>query len=337
MVGSVVVKNGRVIGEGYHENFGGPHAEVNALKGLSRRQTAGATLYATLEPCAHQGKTPPCAELIVDMKVTRVVVAMKDPNPLVNGKGIAFLRSKGIGVETGLMEEAARELNEPFIKYITTNRPFVVLKSAMTLDGKIATVTNASRWITGERSRRRVHFLRHSFSAVMVGINTVMYDDPLLNVRLNGKRRNPLKIIIDTRAKISPESKLLANDPQLAIIATTALADPGRIRLLERTGCQALVCPVKEGLVDLTFLMQALGTMGIDSVLLEGGSTLAFSALREGIVDKLVVFIAPKIIGGENAPTPVGGAGIKTMEEALNLKHMRSKRSGDDIMIEAWL
>jgi diaminohydroxyphosphoribosylaminopyrimidine deaminase/5-amino-6-(5-phosphoribosylamino)uracil reductase len=337
MVGAVVVKDGQVIGEGFHEYFGGNHAEVNAMLGISDDAVAGSTLYVTLEPCAHTGKTPPCVNLIVEKRIARVVIGMADPNPLVNGKGISFMQSNGIRVELGLMESQVREMNEAFIKYISTQRPFVLLKSAMTLDGKIATVTNASRWITGEASRKMVHLLRQQLSAVMVGVNTVLFDDPLLNIRMKGTWKNPLKVIADTHGRISTEAKLLSNDPQLTIIATTGLADPQKIKQIERMGAQVLICPVKNSVVDLSFVMQSLGKMGVDSIMIEGGSTLAFSALQEGIVDKMITFIAPKILGGVNAPTSVGGNGIETMEDAINLKNMRTRKVGQDLMIEAWV
>ncbi len=336
MVGAVMVRDGRVIGEGYHEFFGGAHAEVNAIRSANEPVT-GATLYVTLEPCAHEGKTPPCANLIVDEKITRVVVAVGDPNPLVNGRGIEYLRTHGIEVEPGILEDQAIMMNEVFEKFIRTRLPFVVLKSAMTLDGKIATVTNASRWITGERSRRMVHLLRQQLSAVMIGVDTVLFDDPLLNIRLKGSWKNPLKVIADTHGRIPLEAKILANDPQLTVVATTNLADPGKLKTIERMGAQVLICPVKNGRVDLAFLMQALGAMEIDSVMIEGGSTLAFAALQEGIVDKLITFVAPKILGGANAPTPVGGAGIENMDGAINLKRMKTSRMGEDIMVEGWV
>jgi diaminohydroxyphosphoribosylaminopyrimidine deaminase/5-amino-6-(5-phosphoribosylamino)uracil reductase len=334
MVGAVLVKDGQIIGEGFHEYFGGNHAEVNALQDVLPEMASGATLYVTLEPCSHKGKTPPCVNLIVEKNIARVVIGMADPNPLVNGKGIAFLQSAGISVETGVMEPVVRQMNEVFIKYIVTGHPFVLLKSAMTLDGKIATVTNASRWITGEASRKMVHHIRQNLSAVMIGVDTVLFDDPLLNIRMKGTWKNPLKVIADTHGRISPEAKVLTNDPQLTIIATTNQADPQKMKAIERMGAQVLICPLKDQRVDLGFVMKTLGLMGIDSVMIEGGSTLAFSALHEGIVDKVTCFIAPKIIGGTNAPTAVGGAGIEMMENAIALKDLRVKKVGDDLMVE---
>lgn len=338
MVGALLVHQEQIIGQGFHEYFGGPHAEVNAIASVPAEKEhliPGSTLYVTLEPCHHHGKTPPCTDLIIAKKIGKVVVGMVDPNPIVSGSGIAKLRAHGISVEPGILETQARQLNEVFVKYITTGRPFVVFKTAMTLDGKIATITNASRWITGERSRKSVHLMRQQLSAVMVGVDTVIADDPLLNIRLKGQWKNPLKVVADSRLRIPAAAKLLTNDPQLVLVATTKSADPEKIKNIERMGAQVIICPEKAGKVDLSFLMQSLGTMGVDSVLLEGGSTLAFSALQKGIVDKVIAFIAPKILGGEMAPSPVGGSGIENMDEAINLQTMNIRKMGKDLMIEA--
>jgi len=337
MVGAVLVKDGRIIGEGYHEYFGGPHAEVNAILNATE-SVEGATLYVTLEPCSHHGKTPPCTDLILSKGIRRVVTSMMDPNPLVNGNGMKTLTEAGIEVEVIKGGSDAAELNELFVKFILTGKPFCTLKTAMTLDGKIATIENASRWISGEKSRRYVHELRQQYSAVMVGINTVIYDDPMLNTRRKGKKsRNPLKVIVDSYGKIPLEAKVLAQDPQLAIIATTENIEEVKKRDLERLGAQVLVCPPSDGMVDLVYLMLSLGRMGIDSVLLEGGSTLAFSALKNGIVDKVISFIAPKIIGGINAPTPVGGTGLTRMEEAIPVKNWKYRKIGEDLLVEGYI
>ena len=339
MVGAVLVKDGRIIGEGFHEFFGGPHAEVNAIRACTAasEQAEGSILYVTLEPCAHEGKTPPCVNLIAEQKIARVVIGITDPNPLVNGQGIQFLQSRGIRVEVGVMEPQIRELNEIFIKYIHTGQPFVVLKSAMTLDGKIATVTNASRWITGERSRKMVHHMRQQLSAVMVGVDTVIFDDPMLNIRMKGEWKNPLKIIADTHGRIPLEAKVLTHDPQLTIVAASEQADMKKLKDIERKGAQVLICPLKNDKVDLAFVMKSLGAMGIDSVMIEGGSTIAFSALQERLVDKVVSFIAPKILGGVNAPTAVGGTGISSMDDAIDLVNMRTRKIGQDLMLEGWI
>jgi diaminohydroxyphosphoribosylaminopyrimidine deaminase / 5-amino-6-(5-phosphoribosylamino)uracil reductase len=337
LVGAVILKNGRIIGQGYHAFFGGPHAEIAAFENAAEN-VKGATLYVTLEPCSHFGKTPPCTDAIIAKGIKKVVVGMKDPNPLVNGNGLKVLRDAGIEVVTGIEEASILKMNERFIKYITTGKPFCTLKTAMTLDGKIATVENASRWISCEDSRKQVHELRQEYSAVMVGINTVLYDDPLLNTRrARTKSKDPLKVIVDSSGKISPELKVLKMNPQLVIIATTDKMEMNKKRDLERLGAQVIVCPQKEGKVDLGTLMFSLGKMGIDSVLLEGGSTIAFTALMSGIVDKVVSFIAPKIIGGAGAPSPVGGIGLPKMEDAIAVKNWNYRKMGTDIMIEGYI
>jgi len=337
LVGAVLVKDDHIIGEGYHEYFGGPHAEVNAINAATG-PVEGATLYVTMEPCNHQGKTPPCTSLILEKGISKVVVGMHDPNPLVKGGGTTFLSQHGIIVETGIMEREIAVMNEVFVKFIATGLPFCILKSAMTLDGKIATITNTSRWITGERSRRCVHRLRQQLSAVMVGVNTVLFDDPMLNIRLRGKNyKNPLKIIVDTHGRIPLESKVLLHDPQLTIVASTELTPTSKRKEIERKGAQVLTCPLKNGKVDLEYLMKSLGTMGIDSILIEGGSTLAFSALREKIVDKVITFIAPKLVGGDLAPTSVGGEGIAKMEEAIEVRDWKVRKMGEDILVEGYL
>jgi diaminohydroxyphosphoribosylaminopyrimidine deaminase/5-amino-6-(5-phosphoribosylamino)uracil reductase len=337
LVGAVIVKNDRVIGEGYHANFGGPHAEISAIQNASE-SVKGSTLYVTMEPCSHYGKTPPCADTIIQKGIKKVVVGIKDPNPLVNGEGLKLLVQAGIEVTTGVEEAAILKLNEQFIKYITTGRPFCILKTAMTLDGKIATVENASRWISGADSRKYVHELRQEYSAVMVGINTVLFDDPLLNTRRTGKKsKDPLKVIIDSTGKIPLEAKVLKINPQLTILATTDRIEKEKKRELERLGAQVLICPQKEGRVDLAYLMLSLGRMGIDSVMLEGGSTIAFSALMTGIVDKVVSFISPKIIGGALAPSPVGGPGLATMENAIGIKDWNFRKIGTDILVVGYI
>jgi diaminohydroxyphosphoribosylaminopyrimidine deaminase/5-amino-6-(5-phosphoribosylamino)uracil reductase len=337
LVGAVIVKNGRIIGEGYHAYFGGPHAEVNAIENATE-SVKDAILYVTMEPCSHQGKTPPCTGTIIGKGIGKVVIGMKDPNPMVNGKGLNILADAGIEITTGIEEAAVLKMNERFVKYIVTGRPFCTLKTAMTLDGKIATVENASRWISGEDSRKQVHELRQQYSAVMVGINTVLYDDPLLNTRrIRKKSKDPLKVIVDSTGKIPLEAKVLKMNPQLVILATTDKIEMTKKRDLERLGAQVLVCPQKEEKVDLDYLMFSLGKMGIDSVLMEGGSMIAFSALMNGIIDKVISFIAPKIIGGAGAPSPVGGTGLSSMEDAIVVENWNHRKSGTDILIEGYI
>jgi len=337
LVGAMLVKNGNIIGEGFHAFFGGPHAEVNAVNN-STETAQGSTLVVTFEPCIHQGKTSPCAPFIVENGIAEVIVGLKDPNPVVNGKGIDYLKSHGVKVKTGVLEDEIRHQNEVFLKFITSHLPFCILKTAMTLDGKTATITGESKWISGERSRKLVHELRHQVSAVMVGINTILKDDPMLNVRRDEKKnKDPLKIIVDTYGKIPLNANVLIHEPQLTIVATTSAAAKDKLKELERSGAQVIVCPDKNKVVDLAFLMETLGKMEVDSIMIEGGSTLSFSALKEGIVDKFIGFIAPKIIGGANAPTAVGGEGIGTLSEAMIVDRMKIKKLDDDFYFEGYL
>ncbi|MCM0650219.1 bifunctional diaminohydroxyphosphoribosylaminopyrimidine deaminase/5-amino-6-(5-phosphoribosylamino)uracil reductase RibD [Clostridium swellfunianum] len=338
LVGAVIVKNGRIIGEGYHKVYGSHHAEVNAFLNAAE-DVRDATMYVTLEPCSHYGKTPPCAKVIVEKGIKKVVVGLKDPNPLVAGQGIKILEDAGIEVVTGVLEEEGRKLNEIFLKYITTKLPFCIMKTAMTLDGKIATYTNASKWITGELSRRYVHELRHRVAGIMVGIGTVLIDDPSLTTRLeNEGGSDPIRIIVDSSARIPLEAKVLnLKSEKKTIIAVTEKADNDKLKALEEKGAEVIKTPLKNGRVDLAFLMKELGQRKIDSILLEGGSDLNYSALEEGIVDKINAFIAPKIIGGNTAKTPVGGQGKASMQEAINLKHIDILRFGEDIMVEGYI
>jgi len=337
MVGAVIVKNGEVIGRGYHEFFGGPHAEVNAINACTH-SPHGATMYVTLEPCIHTGKTPPCVKLIVEKGIRRVVIAMKDPNPKVNGKGIEYLKENKVKIETGILEEEALLLNETFIKFIRTKKPFCLYKGAMTLDGKIASVTGDSRWISGEASRKMVHRLRHEFSAIMVGIGTILKDNPKLDARRSRKiSKDPLKVVVDSTARISLDAQVLTNNPQLIIVAVTGKAKSAKIAEIRRMGAQVVLCPEKEDQVDLKYLMLALGSMDIDSVMLEGGGTLAFSAIRDGVVDKVLFFVAPEFIGGKKAPTILEGDGIRRVSEAIRLNEIRVKILKEDIVIEGYL
>jgi len=334
MVGAVVVKNGRIVGKGYHEYFGGAHAELNALT-MAGRSAKGATLYVTLEPCNHEGKTPPCAPLVAGKGIARVVVGLKDPNPGVNGNGAGYLMDHGVTVVTGILEEKLKRQNEIFLKYITTKRPFCVLKTAISLDGKTATVTGESKWISGVQSRADVHKLRKDIAAIMVGADTIIHDDPLLNVRNQGKHvKNPLKVIVDSSGRIALTAKALENDPQLCIVAMTERTDPKRRRDLERLGVQVLICPEMEGHVDLRYMATALGAMGIDSMLLESGGTLAFAALDAQIVDKVRVYISPRIFGGVTAPGMVGGKGIESLDKAFRLENISWQKSGEDMRME---
>ncbi len=334
MVGAVLVKNGRVIGSGWHQRYGGPHAEVNAFAACAE-DPAGATLYVTLEPCAHYGKTPPCADLIIRKKVSRVVTAMTDPNPLVAGRGIEKLRRAGIDVTVGVLENKCRRLNEVFLKYITEKRPFVLYKAAMSLDGKTACHTGDSQWISSEISREEVHRLRGEYAGIMTGIGTILADDPRLTVRL-AEMKNPVRIIADSCLRIPPEARVL-HEPGRTILLTTSKAPADKIKMLEALGAEIISADGADGEVDLWAAMKTLADREIDSILLEGGSVLAAAAVRAGIVDKVCFYAAPLLIGGRTAPTPLGGAGASRLADAVRLKDMRGELCGPDIRITAYV
>ena len=336
LVGAVIVKGGRIIGQGYHQKYGQPHAEVNAIAS-AKEDVTGATLYVTLEPCSHFGKTPPCSDLLIDKNIKRVVVGTLDPNPLVAGKGIERLRNNGIEVVTGVLEEESQKLNEIFIKYIVTKEPFVVMKNAMSLDGKIATVTGESQWISGESSRKQVHSLRHELAGIMVGIETIIKDDPQLTSRtLNS--RNPIRIVVDSQLRIPIASKVLTQqDKAKTIVATTKRANNEKLDTLKQMGIEVIVIKEKYERVDLRELMKVIGAKGIDSILLEGGANLNFSALEEGIVDKIQSYIAPKIIGGKEAKTAVEGAGIQLLKNAFKIDRMTPVMVGEDLFVEGYI
>ncbi|WP_407370862.1 bifunctional diaminohydroxyphosphoribosylaminopyrimidine deaminase/5-amino-6-(5-phosphoribosylamino)uracil reductase RibD [Carnobacterium sp.] len=336
LVGAVIVKGGRIIGQGYHQKYGQPHAEVNAIAS-AKEDVTGATLYVTLEPCSHFGKTPPCSDLLIDKNIKRVVVGTLDPNPLVAGKGIERLRNNGIEVVTGVLEEESQKLNEIFIKYIVTKEPFVVMKNAMSLDGKIATVTGESQWISGESSRKQVHSLRHELAGIMVGIETIIKDDPQLTSRtLNS--RNPIRIVVDSQLRIPIASKVLTQqDKAKTIVATTKRANNEKLDTLKQMGIEVIVTKEKCERVDLRELMKVIGAKGIDSILLEGGANLNFSALEEGIVDKIQSYIAPKIIGGKEAKTAVEGAGIQLLKNAFQIDRMTPVMVGEDLFVEGYI
>ncbi|UNC93893.1 bifunctional diaminohydroxyphosphoribosylaminopyrimidine deaminase/5-amino-6-(5-phosphoribosylamino)uracil reductase RibD [Candidatus Contubernalis alkalaceticus] len=339
MVGAVVVKDGEVIGSGYHHEAGAPHAEINALESAGER-SKGAVLYVTLEPCSHFGRTPPCTEKIIASGIKKVVVSVLDPNPLMNGGGVKILEEAGIKVKVGVLEEKARKINEVFFKFITTGLPFVTLKTAMSLDGKIATHKGHSRWISSEKSRQFVHRLRNQVDAVMVGIGTVLTDNPRLNTRLEGDEdvRNPLRIIVDSRGRLPLEARLIkyiADSP--VMLVTTELAPPEKLESLSRLGVQILKISGREGRVDLKELIKVLGERQIANLLVEGGSTLNYQLLQDGLIDKVMFFIAPKLIGGVEAPTPVGGEGVELMEDVFHLFELQVKNLGEDILVTGYL
>lgn len=338
LVGAVVVKNGRVIGEGYHRKYGELHAERNALAACTE-DPAGATLYVTLEPCCHYGKTPPCTEIIIEKKIAKVVIGSRDPNPKVAGKGARILREHGIEVVEDYMREACDALNPVFFHYITTKTPYVVLKFAMTLDGKIATRTGASKWITGEAARNHVHQLRGRYAGILAGIGTVLADDPMLNCRIDGAHQ-PLRIILDSHLRIPMGSRLVrsAKEYPLLIVCNESNREreegTSRIQKLEEAGAKVWTLPEKNGHPDLNVLMQRLGEEKIDSVLIEGGGTVNEAALKAHIVHHVYAYIAPKIFGGEDAKTPVEGSGIRLPQECANLRLAKITVLLNDMLLE---
>lgn len=338
LVGAVVVKNGRVIGEGYHRKYGELHAERNALAACTE-DPAGATLYVTLEPCCHYGKTPPCTEIIIEKKIAKVVIGSRDPNPKVAGKGARILREHGIEVVEDYMRETCDALNPVFFHYITTKTPYVVLKFAMTLDGKIATRTGASKWITGEAARNHVHQLRGRYAGILAGIGTVLADDPMLNCRIDGAHQ-PLRIILDSQLRIPMGSRLVrsAKEYPLLIVCNESTRDreegANRIQKLEEAGAKVWTLPEKNGHPDLNVLMQRLGEEKIDSVLIEGGGTVNEAALKAHIVHHVYAYIAPKIFGGEDAKTPVEGSGIRLPQECANLRLAKITVLLNDMLLE---
>ena len=340
MVGCVVVKDGRIISEGYHEKYGEFHAERNALTRCTE-DTAGADLYVTLEPCCHQGKTPPCTDIIIEKKIARVFVGSMDSNPLVAGKGVQILRDHGIYVETGILNAECRKLNEVFYHYIATKTPFVVMKYAMTLDGKIACATGDSKWVTGEIARTQVHRMRGRYRGIMVGIGTVLADDPMLNCRVEGGV-DPVRIICDSNLHIPTESQIVktASDIETIVACSQEALESERkqekIRRLKEAGIQIIGTEGAHG-VNLVELMKKLGGQNIDSILLEGCGTLNASALEDGIVNKVYAYIAGKLIGGMDARSPVEGMGIDRMADAITLQNMEIEKLGDDFCIVGYV
>lgn len=336
MVGAVIVKDNKIIGTGYHKNYGGKHAEINAIEN-SIENLSGSTMYVNLEPCSHFGKTPPCVDKIIENRIGKVVIASVDPNPLVQGKGVKKLRDAGIEVKVGVLDEENKNLNEVFIKYIKNKKPFIVMKVAMSLDGKIATSTGKSKWISCEESRRCVHKLRSELMGILVGINTVINDDPMLDCRLeNGK--NPIRIIVDTTLKIPIDSKIVSSAKLIrTIVVTTKNANRSMIKSLEDKGVEILTVNLKNNLVDLKEMINKLGKLNIDSILIEGGSRLNYSSISENIVDKVQVYLAPIILGGESSKTPIGGQGIFDIKEAFKINRLKYTKVGSDILIEGYL
>lgn len=332
-VGAVIVKGERLLARGYHRRAGMPHAEIEALNTLGGMATGG-TLYVTLEPCNHYGKTPPCTEAILRSGLKRVVVGMEDPNPGVAGGGCDFLRENGIDVKTGVLEAQCCALNEDFIKFVTTKRPFVLLKSALTIDGWTATSNGDSKWVTNEKSRRFVHRLRSRVDAIMVGIGTVIADNPSLDTRLLRRRgTNPLRIIVDTHLRTPRNAQVMTLRSGTTLLAVGPQVKTAERDVFEKRGVSLLNCPTKAGKIDLHALMGILGKLNVMSLLVEGGASITGSMLRERLVDKFYVFIAPKILGGDDGVPMATGLGSQRMDECLRLRNVRMRRFGDDILL----
>jgi diaminohydroxyphosphoribosylaminopyrimidine deaminase/5-amino-6-(5-phosphoribosylamino)uracil reductase len=342
MVGAVVVKEGTVVGRGYHQRVGGAHAEVNALDAAGEA-AKGATLYVTLEPCNHIGRTPPCTRRVVAAGIRRVVVAMLDPNPDVTGGGCQLLKANGLEVMTGVCEAEARVLNEVFIKYVHTKRPFVLLKCAVTLDGQLATRTGDSKWVTGPAARAAVHELRHAMDAIMVGRRTIDADNPSLTTRRSQEQgrvsgRDPARVVLDSHLSIDPKARIFRLDSDAATYLIHGPAvDAGRRTVFKDCGARLIEVPTAAGGLDLAAAMDALGTAGITSILLEGGGRLIASALAAKVVDKVNLFYAPKLLGGNDGVPLCAGPGPEKMAEALTLSRVRVASFGPDVMVEGYL
>ena len=352
-VGAVIISGGRIIGAGWHKKAGRPHAEIEAIKDAGLRPRAqgarkgkkGLRMYVTLEPCDHYGRTPPCTDAILRYGIKEVVIAMKDPNPINNGRGIRKLRRNNVTVKVGVCLDEAGRLNESYVKYVTKGMPFVTAKAAQSIDGKIATQTGDSKWITDEPARRYVHILRGQVDAVMVGANTIFKDDPLLTSRsgpgimTSGPRqRQPLKVVVDGKLKISESSRIFSKDsPARVIIATTNNASRKRIKIFQGKGSEVLVVDDGSGGVDLKKLMKVLASEGVTSVLLEGGGETLASAFKQDIIDKAIFFISAKVIGGRAAVTSVEGEGINRVKNAIKLKDVKIERINNDFLIKGYI
>ncbi len=335
MVGAVVVDGDEIVGRGYHARVGAPHAEVFALREAGLR-ARGATLYVTLEPCVHWGRTPPCTEAIINAGIGCVVAAMPDPDHRMDGRGLHRLAEAGLMTRVGVGESEARRLNEAYVKHRTTGLPFVTAKWAMTLDGRIATRSGESRWISGEASRALVHELRAASDAILVGIGTVLRDNPALTARTPAASHNPQRIVLDSALRVPLDARVLARDGTPVVVATTERARPETRRALEAMGVDVVLAGGSDGRVDLAVLLRTLGRRGVVSLLVEGGSTVLGTFADAGLIDKVVAFVAPTLVGGP-APGPVGGEGVGALAQARHLARTEVRRIGDDVMIEGYM
>lgn len=334
LVGAVIVKDGKVIGEGYHVRCGEPHAERNALANC-HEDPRGGTIYVTLEPCCHYGRTPPCTEAILEAGLSRVVVGSRDPNPLVAGKGLGILKDAGLDVCENVLTAECEALNEVFFHYIRTKRPFVVLKYAMTMDGKIATATGASKWITGEAARHRVHEDRHRYRGILVGVGTVLSDNPQLTCRIP-EGRNPLRIVCDSNLRTPLNADLVRTASETPTLLATCCEDEVQLTPYRAAGCDILTLPrAEDGHLDLNALLTVLGERQMDSLLVEGGAMMNWSFLQNGLVQKVQCYLAPKLFGGATAKSPIGGIGVPFPENAFYLSSPRITPLGNDLLLES--
>jgi diaminohydroxyphosphoribosylaminopyrimidine deaminase/5-amino-6-(5-phosphoribosylamino)uracil reductase len=338
MVGAVIVRANKIIASAYHKKFGGVHAETAAIKKAGRK-CKGATLYINLEPCVHQGKTPPCVNKVINSGIKKVVISTADPNPLVNGKGIKTLRQKGLEVKIGIMKKEAQKLNEAFIKHITTGCPSITLKGAVSLDGKIASVSGASKWITGKQSRRKVHQMRAEADAILTGINTILKDDPLLTCRIpHEKIKTPVRIVLDSKGKIPLTSKIINTAHKIkTIVAATEAISKNKIKKLKEKHIDIIISKKKAGRIFLPPLMLKLGEMGISNILVEGGAEVFWSFLKYKLADKIIIFRAPVLLGGKRAPSLIGGKGFAQISEAVKLKDIKRYTLGRDDVMEGYM
>ena len=335
LVGAVIVKDGMIVGSGLHRKAGEPHAEVHAFR-MAGEHARGATLYVTLEPCSHFGKTPPCANLVKESGVSRVVIAMKDPNPLVAGRGIKLIEDAGIEVEVGILEEEAAKLNERFIHNMVHHTPFIISKVAMTLDGKIAAYNGHSKWVTGEEARQKVHYLRNETDAILVGIGTVLADDPMLTTRIPEGGKNPVRIILDSNLRTPIDAKITDCSEAKTWIFTKEGNNLEKTQILLDKGVEVFPAPYGEEGIDLSFVLNVLFEKGITDVLVEGGGEVNGAFLRAGLINKFLIYVAPKIIGGRHSLTPFTGNDVETMDEALIIDFDSVERVGNDLLITAY-
>jgi len=337
VVGAVVVNNGEIVGEGYHHQAGTPHAEVHALRAAGPR-ARGATVYVTLEPCSHHGRTPPCANALTEAGIKRAVIATPDPNPLVAGQGLRILEEAGIETTVGVLRAEAVRLNQFFFKYIKTRHPYVTIKSAMTLDGKIACASGDSRWVSGEESRQLVHQMRNVYDAIMVGIGTVLKDDPLLNTRLeNQTSRDPVRVIIDSKLELPLNSQIAkTSSRQKTLVFCNTENEADKKELLKQTGIEVIELSNAGDILPLSEVLDELGRRELCSLLVEGGAEINASLIENGLADKIHLFIAPKIVGGRSAPTPVGGNGALLMKDAVHLYDLETAPCGQDILLTGY-